>query len=115
MFLQIIDAVEFCHENGVFHRDLKPENILCNQDGTRVVLADFGLATRQSVSDDLGVGSGYYMSPGTYQNSFSRTAQFSLIVPFYLFLFCRSLRVNPFHMGSSNWPPLRLHMQSPIK
>ncbi|KAF8323250.1 kinase-like protein, partial [Clavulina sp. PMI_390] len=63
VFLQIIDAVHHCHENGVFHRDLKPENILCNQDGTRVVLADFGLATRQPISDDLGVGSGYYMSP----------------------------------------------------
>lgn len=71
VFLQIIDAVEYCHEQGVFHRDLKPENILCNQDGTHVVLADFGLATRQPISDDLGVGSGYYMSPGTSISSSS--------------------------------------------
>lgn len=64
VFIQIVDAVAYCHSLGVYHRDLKPENILCTEDGVRVVLADFGLATLDIVSSDLGVGSGYYMSPG---------------------------------------------------
>ncbi|KAJ6524907.1 kinase-like domain-containing protein, partial [Mycena vulgaris] len=28
-FMQVLAAVEQCHDNGVFHRDLKPQNFLC--------------------------------------------------------------------------------------
>lgn len=60
-FLQILNAVDFCHSIGIYHRDLKPENILVSN-GT-VKLADFGLATQQPCTDDFGCGSTFYMSP----------------------------------------------------
>ena len=63
-FLQICEAVEFCHRIGIYHRDLKPENILLCSNGWDVKLADFGLATRDPTSDDFGCGSTFYMSPG---------------------------------------------------
>ncbi|KAK0498027.1 kinase-like domain-containing protein [Armillaria luteobubalina] len=63
VFLQVIDAVQHCHNNQVFHRDIKPENILCSEDGMQVFLADFGLAT---CADDYalrGAGTLPYKSP----------------------------------------------------
>ncbi|KAI9792112.1 MAG: hypothetical protein M1833_001260 [Piccolia ochrophora] len=67
VFLQILDAVEFCHSIGVYHRDLKPENILTTNGGLTVKLADFGLATTDHVTNDFGCGSTFYMSPECQQ------------------------------------------------
>lgn len=63
VFVQILDAVEGCHQKRIYHRDLKPENILVNRDGTKVYLSDFGLSTKTQVSEEFGCGSSYYMSP----------------------------------------------------
>ncbi|KAK0201185.1 kinase-like domain-containing protein [Desarmillaria ectypa] len=63
VFLQVIDAVQYCHDNQVFHRDLKPENILCSEDGTQVFLADFGLATCEDNYNRRGAGTLAYKSP----------------------------------------------------
>jgi serine/threonine protein kinase len=41
-FQQLLDALAYCHAQGIYHRDLKLENVLMTTDGT-VKLSDFGL------------------------------------------------------------------------
>lgn len=42
---QILEAIGYCHQNGVMHRDIKPGNILIDDDDN-IKLADFGLARK---------------------------------------------------------------------
>ena len=41
--LQLCDALEFLHEQGIIHRDIKPSNIIVKEDGA-ICLIDFGAA-----------------------------------------------------------------------
>lgn len=63
VFLQILDGVDWLHQLGIAHRDVKPENIVCSNDGTRVRIVDFGLATSESTSTEFGCGSTFYIAP----------------------------------------------------
>ncbi|KAJ3165873.1 hypothetical protein HDU88_003748 [Geranomyces variabilis] len=63
VFDAICAAVVFAHEKGVYHRDLKPENVLVSADLRTVKLTDFGLATTDKVSSEIGIGSVRYMDP----------------------------------------------------
>ncbi|RPD60087.1 Pkinase-domain-containing protein [Lentinus tigrinus ALCF2SS1-7] len=62
-FLSLVDGMQHCHEHKIAHRDLKPENILASKDGSKVFLADFGLATRERMIKEHGSGTALYMAP----------------------------------------------------
>ncbi|OAF69352.1 hypothetical protein A3Q56_02905 [Intoshia linei] len=60
---QILDSVQYCHENNTIHRDLKPENLLlADKSNFLIKLADFGLAIE--VSGDKQEWHGFAGTPG---------------------------------------------------
>ena len=65
--IQVADGLAEAHQQGLIHRDIKPANILIEQDVSRVMITDFGLAR---ASDDASMtqtgwiaGTPHYMSP----------------------------------------------------
>ncbi|KAF8579949.1 kinase-like protein [Ramaria rubella] len=77
VFSQILAAVEYCHSKHVFHRDLKPENVLLTEGGSKVLLADFGLASGSPMSNELRCGSPWYMSPECWGGIYSTNLPYS--------------------------------------
>ncbi|MGC8490390.1 MAG: serine/threonine-protein kinase [Syntrophobacteraceae bacterium] len=43
MVANLLDALQSCHERGVYHRDIKPENLVLASDG-HLKIVDFGIA-----------------------------------------------------------------------
>ena len=77
-FRQIVQAVGYCHTQGICHRDLKLENVLLMPDNATVKVTDFGMGKNylmHSGCKTAEVGSCAYMSPevwagrGEYQPS----------------------------------------------
>lgn len=59
--LQVLEAVEYLHRNGVMHRDLKPENVICF--GSHIKITDFGWSIRNETMRTTLCGTLDYMSP----------------------------------------------------
>jgi len=78
LFLQVCDAISFCHQRGIMHRDIKPSNVLIRRlsSGDIPIIIDFGIAVQQnpdirtprSASELNGMGTPEYMSPEHLQD-----------------------------------------------
>ena len=70
--VQVLDALEYAHAQGVVHRDIKPGNIIITKNGT-AKLMDFGIAKlavdRKLTMTGRTLGSLYYMSPEQIQGA----------------------------------------------
>ncbi|KAK4192935.1 cytokinesis protein sepH [Podospora australis] len=68
---QVLQGLQYLHDQGVIHRDIKGANILTTKDGT-VKLADFGVSTSTLGGGDKEaqvVGTPYWMAPEIIQLS----------------------------------------------
>jgi len=65
----VLDAVQYAHEQNIFHRDIKPGNIMVSRDGKTVRIMDFGIAKFSDTGSfnttraNIQLGTPFYMSP----------------------------------------------------
>ncbi len=75
---QLLDALAYCHGQGVIHRDVKPQNVIVTSRG-RAVLVDFGLAKLVSPDNPRtrtvmqGLGTPEYAPPEQYDTKKGHT------------------------------------------
>jgi len=68
---QLLDALAYCHAQGVLHRDVKPQNVVITPEG-KAVLVDFGLVKLWDPNDPRtrtamrGMGTPEYAPPEQY-------------------------------------------------
>ncbi len=66
MMIQVLDALDYAHNQDIIHRDVKPGNILLVEDVLRPVVTDFGIAKVLRNADDtkpMIQGTPIYMAP----------------------------------------------------
>jgi serine/threonine protein kinase/WD40 repeat protein/tetratricopeptide (TPR) repeat protein len=90
--VQVAQALDYAHKEGIIHRDVKPSNLLLDGDG-RVWVTDFGLAktdgTALTRTGDI-VGTVRYMAPERFNGwSDPRSDVYSLGVTLYEMLALR--------------------------
>ncbi len=70
-FRQLVKAVQYCHDNGVYHRDLKPENLLLSKNNV-LKLTDFGFSAMKDHGPPLlktNCGSPHYCAPEVWNGT----------------------------------------------
>jgi hypothetical protein len=111
--LQLCDALDYAHAQGVVHRDLKPANVLLDERGN-CLLTDFGIALPENATRltavGFAVGTPEYLAP---EQAEGRADARSDLYALGLVLFELVTGRRPFDArGSAGW--LQAHRDAPV-
>jgi serine/threonine protein kinase len=105
LFLQMLDALNYVHQQKLVHRDIKPSNFMLTADG-ELKLLDFGIAKNNdnnaeytSTSASYQMGTPMYMSPEQINDSRNVTSQ-SDIYSLGVVLWCMIMGKKPYQDNS---------------
>lgn len=65
--IQILEGIEFLHEQKIAHRDLKCNNIFINSNTGNIIIGDLGLAKQRNTKFHSVIGTPEYMAPEMYE------------------------------------------------
>jgi len=123
--IQLAEALDHAHKQGLIHRDVKPSNVLMTRDG-RPLLTDFGIAkalyeSRQLTRTGTSIGTPEYMAPEQAQGlpPDGRTDIYALGVVLYEMLaakvpFCTDTPVATMYMHVHEPPPSLRQVQGAV-
>ena len=120
IFAQVLSALSYAHEKGIFHRDIKPSNILLAKDGGSLCakVIDFGIAKvieQDKLSEDgkrdTIAGSPLYMSPdsGHGRSYDARSEVYSIGCVLF-----ECLTGSPPFKGDTPLATLSMHAKDPV-
>jgi uncharacterized protein (TIGR02145 family) len=106
ILMQMLDALEYVHGQGLVHRDIKPSNFMLTPQG-KVMLMDFGIAKQlnpgspeyTSTGTNQQMGTAMYMSPEQIHETKSVTSQ-SDIYSLGVVLWQMVTGLRPYDMGT---------------
>ena len=68
--IQILNGLEYLHENKIIHRDLKLENIFICSETSDICIGDFGLSTNSTSKTKSCIGTPEIMAPEIYSGEY---------------------------------------------
>ena len=104
-FKQALNALDYCHSNGIAHRDLKPENMLLDEN-FNLKICDFGFAANlktQGIGTKLNkvLGTEQYYAPELHEGNQYEGKQVDLFA-LGISLFIMIAAVPPFNIADKS-------------